>query len=535
MAKLWLRLLLAFGLPVVALVAAAFLAYRRRRSRPRNAPPELPVDGPAAAASPAASPGLSKLNMKYSAASGRVGLRFQQLHQHQHHHHHRVDVRHRAGPGGIGGGGAFQWADHPRLVTEAAENGWAQFVFAVAPPRSKSASNSPLWGTCPVCDAGTASRDTAEAAWELPTGSSERMQAVRLNPSTAAAAAAAASSRKQWLPGGIPSPLRGGSGGDSDAAGKDTTSNSNHPGGALCVARMSLPLPGPPLAGAPFPQDAYFEITIIYLNTRRPEWSASRASRRGRDGAGAGSESDRVKLISFAPDAAKDDDPVVQESRAGGKDDQLQDSKQRHLQVMSLGLAAASAAPARAAMAGTYASSIGFHSNGAVYLDGMKLVYETEKSSWAGVDKVVGCGFEPAKRKVFFTVDGQLVHAVSCNAEAYGSPLYPVVASGFDVMALVNLGQGKFRYAPANARRTANPCFVRAASSADARGGGGSGGMGLEFDDSGELFSMGRVDSGWMEAMRLTKSRKDSVAGSGAASVGDPEAESDLFEISLRD
>ncbi|CAN6279192.1 unnamed protein product [Urochloa humidicola] len=523
MAKLWLRLLLAFGLPVAALVAVAFLAYQRRRSRPRNAPPELPVDGPAAAAAaePTASPGLSKLNMRYSAASGRVGLRFQQLHQHQHQHNHRVDARHRAGPGG---GGAFQWADHPRLVTEAAENGWAQFVFAVAPPlrSNKSASSSPLWGTCPVCDAGTASRDMAEAAaWELPTGSSERMQAVRLNPATAAAAAA--SSRKQWLPGGIPSPLRGG--GDTDAAGN------NNPGGALCVARMSLPLPGPPLAGAPFPQEAYFEITIIYLNTKRPEWSASRASRRGRDGAG---ESDRTKLISFAPDAAKDG-PVVQESRAAGKDDQQLDSKQRHLQVMSLGLAAASAAPARPAMAGAYASSIGFHSNGAVYLDGMKLVYESEKSSWAGVDKVVGCGFEPAKRKVFFTVDGQLVHAVSCNAEAFASPLYPVLASGFDVMALVNLGQGKFRYAPANARRTANPCFVRAASSAaggDARGGGS---MGLEFDDSGELFSMGRVDSGWLEAMRLTKSRKDSVAGSGAASVGDPEAESDLFEISLRD
>jgi hypothetical protein len=164
----------------------------------------------------------------------------------------------------------------------------------------------------------------------------------------------------------------------------------------------------------------------------------------------------------------------------------------------------------------------------------MKLVYESDKSSWISVDKVVGCGFEPAKRKVFFTVDGQLVHAVSCNAEAFASPLYPVLASSFDVMALVNLGQGKFRYAPANARRTANPCFVRAASAVDARG-GGSGSIGLDFDDSGELFSMGRVDSGWMEALRASKSRKDSVAGSGAASVGDPEAESDLFEISLRD
>nr|CAB3450372.1 unnamed protein product [Digitaria exilis] len=509
MAALWLRLLLAVGLPIAALVAFVFLLYRRR-TLPRNAPPDLPEVAPAAGADPpTASPGLAKLNMRYTAASGRVGLRFQPLHQHQHHHHHhaRFDVRHRAA-GAQSQQGAFQWAEHPRLVTEAAENGWAQFVFSVAPPqRTKSNSSSPLWGTCPICDAGT-SRDMADAAaWELPTGSSERMQAVRLNPSSAAAAASSTKKR-------LPSPLRG----DTDAG------NNNPNPNALCIARMSLPLPGPPLAGAPFPQEAYLEITIIYLNTKRPEWSASRASRRGKDGST--SESDRVKLISFAPDAAKD--PVVQENRAAEQE------KQRHL-VMSLGLAVASAAPARPSLAGTYASSIGFHSNGAVYLDGMKLVYESEKSSWAGVDKVVGCGFEPSKRKVFFTVDGQLVHAVSCNAEAFSSPLYPVLASSFDVMALVNLGQGKFRYAPANARRTANPCFVRAASGVDARGGGGSGSMGLDFDDSGELFSMGRVDSGWMETLRMAKSRKESVAGSGAASVGDPEGESDLFEISLRD
>jgi hypothetical protein len=146
------------------------------------------------------------------------------------------------------------------------------------------------------------------------------------------------------------------------------------------------------------------------------------------------------------------------------------------------------------------------------------------------VDKVVGCGFEPAKRKVFFTVDGQLVHAVSCNADTFSSPLYPVLASSFDVMALINLGQGKFRYAPANARRTANPCFVRTASGGDGRG-SGSPSLGLDFDDSGDLFSMGRVDSGWMEASRVSKSRKESSG----VPAGDLEAESDLFEISLRD
>lgn len=75
---------------------------------------------------------------------------------------------------------------------------------------------------------------------------------------------------------------------------------------------------------------------------------------------------------------------------------------------------------------------------------------------------------------------------------------------------------------------------MRGASIVDARdGSGGGGSMGLDFNDSGELFSMGRLDSGWMEVLWASKSRKDSVAGT--ASVGDPEAESDLFEISPRD
>ena len=72
--------------------------------------------------------------------------------------------------------------------------------------------------------------------------------------------------------------------------------------------------------------------------------------------------SDRVKLISFAPDAKN----PVQENRAAKDGEQ---DKQRHL-VMSLGLATASTAPQRPSLAGTYSSSIGFHSDGAVYLDG---------------------------------------------------------------------------------------------------------------------------------------------------------------------
>ncbi|KAG8071449.1 hypothetical protein GUJ93_ZPchr0006g45537 [Zizania palustris] len=344
---LWVKLLLSVVLPVAALVAVAFFVYRRRSS-PRNAPPEMTETvtggggvgggaGGGGGGDAAASLGLGKLNIRYHATSGRAGLRFQQLH---HHHHAQVEVRYRGAPQG-----PFQWENHPRLVTEAAENGWGQFVFAhfaVAPPRTRSTSSSPLWGLCPACDSGT-SRDMAEADWEVPAVSSERMQAVRLNPVIAAAASA---STRKWLPGSIPSPLRG----DQDAG------NNN----ALCIARMSLPLPGPPLAGAPFPQDAYFEITIIYLNTWQPEWSASRTSRRGSDGSG---ERDRAKLISFVPDTARN---AIQETRAATKDDHQDKQSLQRQTVMSMGLAAAS----RPSLAGTYASSIGFHSNGAVYLDG---------------------------------------------------------------------------------------------------------------------------------------------------------------------
>lgn len=167
---LWLKLFLSVFLPIAALVAVAVLVYRRRSSSSRNAQPELPesVTGGGGGGDPAVSPGLGKLNIRYNATSGRAGLRFQQLH----HHHGHVDVRHHHRDRGGGGGaqqGPFQWADHPRLVTEAAENGWAQFVFAVAPPRTRSASSSPLWGLCPACDSGPA------ATWRTPRGRCPRV------------------------------------------------------------------------------------------------------------------------------------------------------------------------------------------------------------------------------------------------------------------------------------------------------------------------------------------------------------------------
>ncbi|KAF8775701.1 hypothetical protein HU200_004320 [Digitaria exilis] len=485
---------------------------------PRNAPPDLPEVAPAAGADPpTASPGLAKLNMRYTAASGRVGLRFQPLHQHQHHHTTTPASTSGTGPPRAqvaAEQGAFQWGRAPRLVTEAAENGWAQFVFLRrAAAADKSNSSSPLWHL-PDLRRRDEPRHGRRGRVGLPTGSSERMQAVRLNPSSAAARRASSTKKR------LPSPLRG----DTDAG------NNNPNPNALCIARMSLPLPGPPLAGAPFRAGG-----ILGDHDHLPEHETSRVVSFEGEQAwkdGSTSESDRVKLISFAPDAAKD--------RSSKRTEPQSRREQRHL-VMSLG--SPSRPPLRRGRRspGRTASSIGFHSNGAVYLDGTDEAGVRNRRSPRGPACGQGGGVRASSRRaeVFFTVDGQLVPTpVSCNAEASPSPLYRCLASSFDVMALGHpLGQGKFRYAPANARRTANPCFVRArvrmVGRPRRRMGAARWAPGLRRQRRALLH--GRVDSGWMETLRMAKSRKRGVAGSGAASVGRPGRGSPTVEISLRD
>jgi len=170
---------------------------------------------------------------------------------------------------------------------------------------------------------------------------------------------------------------------------------------------------------------------------------------------------------------------------------------------------------------------------------GLKLVSESEKTDWAGVNRVIGCGFNPSKKKVFFTVDSELVHVIKCNSDAFKNPLYPILSSNSDVMVLVNLGQAAFKYAPANAHRTPNPCFIRSSPSCN-------GGSAIGYEDSRELFSMGRIDYDWLDDDKRSKSAgntnsknscRSSRKGSGnwedASVAVDIDGESDLFEISL--
>ncbi|KFK26671.1 hypothetical protein AALP_AA8G277800 [Arabis alpina] len=109
----------------------------------------------------------------------------------------------------------------------------------------------------------------------------------------------------------------------------------------LMILRGALPLPGPHFTSSAFPQEAYIEITI---------------------------------LGEFCPKLVK--------------------SKEA---VLSLGLATLASVHTR--LPGQFPASIGFQSDGSVYLDGMQLVCGSEKHEWAKENKVVGCGYDPSKKK----------------------------------------------------------------------------------------------------------------------------------------
>ncbi|XP_024010486.1 uncharacterized protein LOC112085498 [Eutrema salsugineum] len=158
-------------------------------------------------------------------------------------------------------------------------------------------------------------------------------------------------------------------------------------------------------------------------------------------------------------------------------------------------------------------------------VSGMKLVCESEKHEWAKENKVVGCGYDPRKKKVYFTVNSHLVHVINCKADEFGSPLYPILASNREATVLVNLGQSPFYYGPANVQRTPNPCAGET--------------PGLE--DSKELFSIGRLDSQYLSNFFINRGQSDEIA-SGRTTVGnsyrrkldyDEESDADLFEIAL--
>lgn len=408
----------------------------------------------------------------------------QQLHQQNGpspHNHLDLDSKRRGNyyvfRRGVSAKPLFNWADHPELVTDAVENGWSRFGFTTY--MSSPSTRSSLLGICAVGDYG---RETqADISWDVCQGSADFMQKIRLN------------------------------------SGLKKVNTSSPYMSAAAVIKTALPLPGPPLGNSAFPQEAYFEITILYARDDGQSQSVGKTR-----------EGEKTKLIQENSYANANSESLVHvtSSHSVNKVEELKlvaakDDGKGEVVMLSLGLTPGGSLPLR--LPGSYPGSIGFNSDGSVYLDGIKLVFESEKAEWGRTERVIGCGFDPRQKKVFFTVDSELVHVINCKSEEFETPLYPTIAANIDVLILVNFGQSAFTYAPANAQRTSNPCFIGPLVNPPAAA--------LGYEDSKELFSMGRIDSQWLN--RSSTKGGHNTGANNRTEEFDEESEADLFEIVL--
>ncbi|KAI3684686.1 hypothetical protein L6452_33911 [Arctium lappa] len=405
---------------------------------------------------------------------------------------------------GISSKPMFNWSENPSLITDAVENGWSRFAFTnYTSSPSILQSNRSILGYCaPTGDGAGKDVEIVEIGWEVCQGSADFMQKIRLN-----------------------SGLQ-----------KIITTNTSSMA-AASVIKSALPLPGPALGNtSAFPQEAFFEITI--LSTYEDEIGIN-SNGKSRVNKG---DVEKIKLIQENPAGEKaSSESLVHvtssnsnglntrgvfakieelKGRNGGKD--IVEGKMEMSIVLSVGLAGGGSLPLK--IPGSYPGSVGFNSDGSVFLEGVKLTTELESESdeWGRAEKVIGCGYNPSQKKVFFTVDSKLVREIHCTTEEFTTPLYPTLAANSDVTVLVNFGQSVFKYTQANLHRTPNPCFIGPMASSPIIG----------FEDSKELFSMGRIDAHWLD-----RSTKRSTQYFGSVNRGmsdyDESSEGDLFEIVL--
>ncbi|XP_076937412.1 uncharacterized protein LOC143605036 [Bidens hawaiensis] len=361
----------------------------------------------------------------------------------------------------------FNWSDHPALVTDAIENGWSRFAFTEYVSSSSTRSNRFLLGSCAAGgDAACGDVDDVETSWEVCPGSADFMQKIRLNS-------------------GLIRNIK-------------TTSS---------VIKSALPLPGPTLGNSfPFPQEAYFEIMIL---SGCENEGRSDANVKGRVTSG---EGENIKLIQEDGLDERDLHANVEELRGRSCTKEIVEGNV----MLSVGLTGGGSLPVK--LPGSYPGSVGFNSDGSICLDGIKLVSESNIERWERNGKVIGCGYNPSQKKVFFTVDSKLVHEINCKGEEFETPLYPILAANDDVTVLVNFGQSIFKYAPANLQRTQNPCFIGPMANSPSMG----------YEDSKELFSMGIIDSQWLNQ---STTRSAQHVNKGMTKDYDEASEGDLFEI----
>ncbi|GKV22189.1 hypothetical protein SLEP1_g32074 [Rubroshorea leprosula] len=127
----------------------------------------------------------------------------------------------------------------------------------------------------------------------------------------------------------------------------------------------------PPLGNSAFPQQAYLEITILFYRGRNDD-----------------QKGEKVKLIQENSNA---------KANSESKEMKLEGDAVMILVGLTVG------APLPLKLSGSYPGSIGFNSDGSVYLDGIKLVFGSKKEDWGKSEKVIGCGSNPRQKKAFFS------------------------------------------------------------------------------------------------------------------------------------
>lgn len=227
----------------------------------------------------------------------------------------------------------FNWGDHPSMAADAVENGWSRFAFSGYKTYTPSPSKrSSLLGVC-AAQGGTERERESEAtiSWEVSRGSAEFMQKVRLNP------------------------------GIKISQQNNINNNNNASLNVASIIRTTLPLPGPPLGTCAFPQEAYFEITILYsrgdeyeLVGKSGEGEKAKLLVQGNSNSGKGNSEALVHVTSV-----NGGNKINNVEGEGGKGESV---------MFSLGLTAGGSVPLR--IPGSYPGSVGFNSNGSLYLDG---------------------------------------------------------------------------------------------------------------------------------------------------------------------
>lgn len=217
----------------------------------------------------------------------------------------------------------FNWSDHPSLVTDAVENGWSRFAFtSIAPSSSIRSSARSILGSCVGND---------HMSWEICQDSSDFMQKIRF------------SYGNQKL---------------------------NRSSKFMSVVKTSLPLPGPHLGNSSFPQESYFEITILQWNQENNVEVMGKVKEDKLD-------LEKIKLIREDSSNSKANSESlvhVTSSSSSSYHQKIQESKENlrsdEFIVLSIGLTSAAAGSLPLKLPGSYQGSIGFSSNGSVFLDG---------------------------------------------------------------------------------------------------------------------------------------------------------------------